>query len=333
MSLRLSVVIPTRNRKNVLERLLRSLERQTLAKDQFEVIVVDDGSSDGTPAEVEAFAGQSPLQVRCVANPERGTGAARNYGVTQARGGIVAFMDDDVTLREDCIANALAHFDNEPIAAVEAQLLIEGTQRPLLKSSFAQGFITNAIFYRRQVLLEIGGFDDAFFDRRSGMFFRDDLDLGFRLLEAGHTAIQPADVVAWHPFIYPDLRSCFAHARRYMMDPLLYRKHPARFRSLLERKRIGPLSFGRPMHYACMAHCVSILGIALSLATRLPLAAAVGAAAAIATHFVVRFKFQGPRALHFWDLRAILAFAALPWWYAYWFIRGCIRFGGWRSIV
>lgn len=328
MNVRLSIVIPTRNRKELVARLLRSLAPQTIGREAFEVIVVDDGSSDGTDAHVATVAAETGLYLRCVRNPHRGTGAARNHGTQLAETEFIAYMDDDVVCREDCLANALGHFTSGEIGVVEATLLVAGTSEPLMKRSAAQGFITNAIFYRKSALDRIGGFDDDFFDQESGLFFRDDLDLGFRLLEADYRAVQPADVVAWHPNIYLGLHECFRHAHRYMFDPLLYRKHPRLFRTMLERKIVGPFEFGRPLHRGCQMVVFGVIAVIAGVALRLSALAALAAVPALIGYMIVRVKFQ----LRSEVRQSVNAFLALPWWYWYWYVRGCLKFGGWKSI-
>src|ERR1051326_4393004 len=85
----LSIIIPTFNRIKFLPQALNSVWQQTFA--DFEVIVVDDGSTDGTAAYLNSVADR----VQVVSQPNRGPGAARNIGVTRARGEYVAFLDSD----------------------------------------------------------------------------------------------------------------------------------------------------------------------------------------------------------------------------------------------
>lgn len=85
-----TVVIPTRNRQELLERCLRSLRSQTFPRDRFEIVVVDDASSDGTPQLLA-----SVMDVRAVRQDWQGMVAARMAGLGHARGDIVAFLDDD----------------------------------------------------------------------------------------------------------------------------------------------------------------------------------------------------------------------------------------------
>src|SRR5512141_701583 len=89
-----SVVIPTYNRQNVLARCLDALEHQTIAPSLFEVIVVDDGSTDGTREMLGSRA--FPFAFRAITVPNGGASAARNAGVAIARGTFVALTEDDV---------------------------------------------------------------------------------------------------------------------------------------------------------------------------------------------------------------------------------------------
>lgn len=90
----LSVVICTRDRLEQLPLALESLCRQTLSPEVFEVVVVDDGSADGTGGVCREFEGRLPL--RCSHQRRAGIASARNHGVFFARGALILFLDDDL---------------------------------------------------------------------------------------------------------------------------------------------------------------------------------------------------------------------------------------------
>ena len=95
MALDATLVIPTYNKKEFLELTLTSLINQTYPTDKFEVIVIDDGSSDSTP---ELFSGtltHFPFQLEYVKQENKGRAAARNAGIVKARGETIVFIDDD----------------------------------------------------------------------------------------------------------------------------------------------------------------------------------------------------------------------------------------------
>lgn len=93
--MKLSVVVPTRNRADLLEAFLSSLAGQTLPRDQWEVIVVDNGSTDGT-AEVAARHAAAAENVRAVFEPAPGLHAGRHRGLKEAAGDVLVYADDDI---------------------------------------------------------------------------------------------------------------------------------------------------------------------------------------------------------------------------------------------
>lgn len=128
-SLRASVVIPTRSRADRLDALLASLETQTVTPDEFEVIVVDNGSTDHT-IDVVAARNCGNHRVRLVSEPVRGVSRARNAGIAAAAAPIVAFLDDDVIADPGWLEALLGAYDRWPEAGVvcgSADLVFETT--------------------------------------------------------------------------------------------------------------------------------------------------------------------------------------------------------------
>ena len=91
-----SVVVPVYNGAAVIERCLDGLGCQSISSDRYEVIVVDDGSTDTTPAVVTAWAARHPtVQLRLLRQPNAGPAAARNFGAREAQSPLVLFTDGD----------------------------------------------------------------------------------------------------------------------------------------------------------------------------------------------------------------------------------------------
>src|SRR5947209_6149687 len=97
----LSIVVPTYNRSNSLRRLLLAIEEQTYPNDRFEVLVVDDGSTDGTPDILRHLVVRFAL--RLIEQAHGGPSAARNLGVANAGGELIVFLDDDVVPLPDLL--------------------------------------------------------------------------------------------------------------------------------------------------------------------------------------------------------------------------------------
>jgi len=133
--LKVSVIIPTYNRKDELEKLLHSLNNQTLPPSQFEIIIVDDGSSDGTEEWLMKHKDQYSIEIFLYAQVHEGTGAARNLGMEKARGDIFAFIDTDCVAHPEWLEHLMKPFHAEKVGAVGGSEVINDKD-PLLMRCF-----------------------------------------------------------------------------------------------------------------------------------------------------------------------------------------------------
>jgi GT2 family glycosyltransferase len=199
----LSVVVPTFERRPSLARLLDALERQDIAL-PFEVIVVDDGSSDGTAVWLRARP-RAAYSLRVLEQAHAGPAAARNLGVAQARGELIVFLDDDVVPEAGLLAAHVAAHEAAPNSVVCGTMLPpDGWDRPtwirweeqklvaqyramrdgVYSCTYRQFFTGNASLARER-FAAAGGFDVTF--ARA-----EDVDLGFRLDRLGmHFVFEP----------------------------------------------------------------------------------------------------------------------------------------------
>ena len=116
-TLDLSVVVPAYNRAGLIARALDSVAAQTVLP--REIVVVDDGSSDGTPDVVASWAESAPLPVNLIVSPEnRGVGAARNIAMRAARGSLIALLDSDDEYLPGALAMLAAPLARHPDAVV-----------------------------------------------------------------------------------------------------------------------------------------------------------------------------------------------------------------------
>jgi GT2 family glycosyltransferase len=197
--MKISLVVPTYNRKETLRCCLSAAIRQDYPN--YEVIVVEDASTDGTGEMV----GQAFPQVRYYRlEPNRGPAAARNSGIREATGEIVAFTDDDCLVPPDFISQLADGYRRYPhVAGVGGYL--EAPDAVVQKSALARyeayvthrvynagsepylgGFDcpaggTNSMSYRRDVLQAVGGFDETF-----RFAAGEDADLKWRVVMNGH---------------------------------------------------------------------------------------------------------------------------------------------------
>jgi GT2 family glycosyltransferase len=219
MSPHVSVVVPTYDRRASLERLLRALAAQTYPLADVEVLVVDDGSTDGT-AEWLAKA-RFPFELRGFGQAHGGPAAARNLGVRAARGALIVFLDDDVVPDPDLIATHVRRQTTGDTVVIGPMLAPKDWDRPAwirweeakLYATYRriesgrwpctprQFFTANASLPRER-FLSSGGFDTTY--RRA-----EDVELGYRLEDAGMRFVFEPNARVWH---YP--RRSFAAWRR-----------------------------------------------------------------------------------------------------------------------
>ncbi|HEU4649767.1 MAG TPA: glycosyltransferase family 2 protein [Gemmatimonadales bacterium] len=204
-----SVVIPTYQRRESVLRALTALGQQTLPADAYEVIVVVDGSTDGTAEAVRRLA--VPYALAVVEGPNRGRAGACNAGIRAAAGEVVVLLDDDMEAVPGFVAaHREAHEGSTERAVVGAAPIVVGPSAPPFVRYAADGFsgrlarlsqpgyqlsfrdaYTGNFSARREVLLRVGGFDEAF-----RVYGHEDYELALRLQRAGIQLVYRADACA-----------------------------------------------------------------------------------------------------------------------------------------
>ncbi len=236
----LSVVIPTYNRRPILEKCLKALEQQRLEAciSGYEVVVVDDGSTDDTVAWLQRDAPRYP-HVRLIQQDHGGPAAGRNRGVEHATGDVIVFIDSDLVVTETFLlshARALerqwqqaGHRLSFTYGAVINTANFENpTSEPhkLRDLSWAY-FATGNVAIDRQVLETSG-----LFDTRFRLYGWEDLELGERLRRMGVVLVRCPEAVGyhWHPALSLEQvpRLIQVEGERAKMGLVFYRKHPTR---------------------------------------------------------------------------------------------------------
>jgi glycosyltransferase involved in cell wall biosynthesis len=232
-----SVIIPTYNRKASLLRLLDSLTDQTLPVANFEVIVVDDGGSDGS---AEALQLQYPFAVHFLRQKNQGVTAARNYGSEFSKGDYLIFMDDDIELSSDALRALVQELLARPNTIIlgslilpdrlQAESVFAENEAKRLQARSGAGIVpftecmTGLLAVKKQDFLKLGMFQDP----TGGWPNWDDVDFGYRAHQAGFEFWRTDLAVANH-WDYSVLRSDLACRRLYRAAhsaPRLFQTHP-----------------------------------------------------------------------------------------------------------
>ncbi len=277
--IRVSVVVPTFKRPELLSRCLAALSQQDFDPTAYEVIIADDAASDETKQLVESWlSGQmsvkvaqlqgctgveeslepnslpflvspSPLFRYIPVTESHGPAAARNAGWRVACGEIIAFTDDDCIPDRNWLRAGVSAFA-EGVVGVWGQTIVPLPDNPtdyeLNAARLGLGeFVTANCFYRRDAIAAVGGFDERF-----TAAWREDSDLFFTLLERGSQFAYAPDAVVVHPIRKAPWGVSLSQQRKGMFNALLYRKH-----STLYREKLQPVT---PWHYYCIVAAMAV---------------------------------------------------------------------------
>jgi glycosyltransferase involved in cell wall biosynthesis/peptidoglycan/xylan/chitin deacetylase (PgdA/CDA1 family) len=197
---RISVVVPTFQRRYLVTKLVGALDRQVYDK-PFEAVVVVDGSSDGTDSALSSLSTAFPMRIIFQSN--QGLARARNRGADEARGEILLFLDDDMEPDPHLLAEHDRYHSQGAMAVSGAiplhpdspsNLLSNGVglwaeerARRLQQTGVQPRYfeiVSGQFSVRRNVFEELGGFDERF--TAAGSYGNEDLDFGHRFIKSGH---------------------------------------------------------------------------------------------------------------------------------------------------
>ena len=197
---RVSVIVPVYNAERTLEDCIDSLLELDYPKDNRELILVDNASTDGTAEILRQSAGES----RILFEGRKGSAAARNRGLVNARGDVVAFTDSDCVVDKDWLRKIVVPLQDDRVGIVGGRIL---AKRPCNKiEEFGEAIhdhdkaineykppyvITMNWASRRSVLNEVGLFDERFIRGQ-------DVDLSWRIFQKGYKIIYEPGAVVHH---------------------------------------------------------------------------------------------------------------------------------------
>lgn len=262
-----STVISTYNRCGLLEGALRALLSQTPEDIAYEILVVDNNSTDRTRPLVQGMATQNPGKVKYLFEPKQGLSYGRNAGIAVAKAPIIAFTDDDVRVAADWVWRIKTGFEENPHidflggrvvprwpaeppswltkANWSPLALLDYGDQPFYVDSGKQLCLIGANFaFRRRAFEKVGLFKTDFQRVKDGIGSLEDHEILLRLWQAGSRGLYLPDLVATAE-IEPDRMEKHYHRRWHTSHGRFY---AALHSEEVERSKLGKL-FGVPAHF------------------------------------------------------------------------------------
>ncbi len=201
-----TIQLCTYNRAALLERVLEACFDQTVRDDSYEVVLVDDGSRDATPAVIRRARLHAPCAFTVVSQENRGLAGARNAGIARATGERIVFIDDDVLVLPNFVAEHLRSHAASPQAIVRGGAIevesFDDLPPPVwsIKNYSGNYFWTTNVSAPLATIRAIGGFDESFSE-----YGWEDIDVGLRLRARGVKAVFNPRALVYH--FKPPLRA------------------------------------------------------------------------------------------------------------------------------
>ncbi len=223
-----SIIIPTYNRKNILKRVLNTLFTQTYPRNTYEIIIVDDGSTDGTERMVKGLS--APCILRYFRQDKKGPAAARNYGLRQAKGEIIIFIDSDILVDSHFVEEHLRYHQKYEQIVVRGLVINTPEIENLAEKKMKLTDISTAFFatgntsVRKVHLSKVGPFDEDFTE-----YGWEDLEMGERLRKLGLKVKTNKKALGYHyqkELYLADLpKICAKEEARGRTAVIFYKKH------------------------------------------------------------------------------------------------------------
>jgi glycosyltransferase involved in cell wall biosynthesis len=231
MEVKISVVIPTYRRPDLLLKCIDALKRQTFCTDDYEVLVVSDGPDEST---AQAVSQTSWPQLKFMYTPEKkGPAAARNLGWLKAKGTLIAFTDDDCVPAKDWLETIWQQYTGEDEIAFTGRIIVPISKSPTdyelnVTHLETAEFVTANSVCTKKALLRVGGFDERF-----RMAWREDSDLHFKLIE-DQIPIRKIPATVVHPVRQAPWGVSIKEQKKGIFNALLYKKYPHLYRKCIK---------------------------------------------------------------------------------------------------
>jgi glycosyltransferase involved in cell wall biosynthesis len=256
--MKISVVVPTYRRPDLLLRCIEALVKQTFPKHEFEIIVVTDGPDSATSeATVTATQSIQPLVKILSLTKKGGPAAARNLGWQNAKCELIAFTDDDCIPDVNWLSNFWTHYQSigRSEAAFTGRTIVPISTPPTdYEKNIAHleeaEFITANCAVTKQALIKVNGLDERF-----TMAWREDSDLQFKFIEKGIAIYKVENAVVTHPVRKAKWGVSLKEEKKGIYNALLFKKYPRLYKEKIQQNP--------PWHYylILISIIITIVGV------------------------------------------------------------------------
>jgi len=237
MKRKVSVVIPTYKRPKLLIDCLTALSKQTLSKEDFEVIVVSDGPDEETLNSIRPWLESKELKTNFLQTPEKkGPATARNLGWRSAKHPLITFTDDDCQPAPEWLETFIRHYNDEEFIVFSGHTYVPLSDNPTdyelnIGNLQTADFITANCACTYKALLKVNGFDE-----RYKAAWREDSDLEFKFISQKIPILKIKDAVVVHPVRQAPWGVSIKEQKKGIYDALLFKKFPQLYRSKIQAK-------------------------------------------------------------------------------------------------
>jgi glycosyltransferase involved in cell wall biosynthesis len=317
MSKKISIVIPTYRRPELLVKCVSALLNQNFNPVDYEIIIVSDGPDELTKKAITTAIKSVEPRIIFLNLPEKkGPAAARNFGWLKAAGDLVAFTDDDCIPDPNWLSVIWQSYDGSDGVAFSGKVVVPLSKTPTdfeLNTAHLESaeFITANCICSKKALIKTGGFDERF-----ALAWREDSDLHFKLLLNG-IPIYKINAVVVHPVRQAPWGVSLKEQKKGMFNALLYKKYPDLYKERIRSKA--------PINYYLMIF--SFLGMVAGLILTANWLVAISFIVwlTLQYQFITRRLAATSKAIHH-VLEMVITSLAIPFLSVYWQVYGAVKY-------
>jgi len=232
-----SIIVAFHNQASYLRKCLLSLVELDYPEDSYEIVLVDDGSSDDWKGAVSDLLQSCRRRLKLLSENDVGPAASRNSGISISEGSIIAITDADCVVDKQWLKHHVKHYSDPKVGGVEGKVETDWDllSRPRRTAPAGFRYVTANMSYRRRTLEDVDLFDERF-------RWKEDDELAYRIMKRGWRMASDPAALVYHPVKTLSLKGLFTEGLKHQYDVLFYQKHPDIAAEYFRLSRLGPIA-------------------------------------------------------------------------------------------